>query len=97
MHHYAFLLLCVAVSVVFATDPSYCEAPFPRSIVPNPITSTLMQVFVISRHGDRTPQHVIPHEHKDTRIVWNCTLRTPMRSLTTDKNLEYGTFVNILV
>jgi len=90
-----FLLTGIAfiasAGIAFASDLEYCEAPYPVAVAPNPVTSTLMQVVVVSRHGDRSPQHAVPHEHKDTRITWNCTLRVPMRSLTTIKALNYST------
>jgi len=85
-----------AAAIAFATDRSYCEAPHPLPVVPNPVTSTLVQVFVLSRHGDRSPLHSPPNERKDTRIVWNCTLPTPMRSLTTNNTLNSGAGIYFL-
>jgi len=48
-------------------------------------------VFVLSRHGDRSPISVVPTEFNDTRIRWNCSLANPSRSLTTDKTLDSAT------
>jgi len=83
-------------AIVFATDRSYCEAPHPVAVVPNPVTSTLLQVFVLSRHGDRSPLHSIPKEREDKRVFWNCTLPTPLRSLTQNSSLKSGAGVYFL-
>jgi len=92
----AFAVILAGAAITLAKDPAYCEAPLPLSIVPNPVTSTLQQVIVISRHGDRSPTLAIPHEHNDTRIVWNCSLEAPVRAFTTDKILTEPTFALVL-
>jgi len=91
-----FVVIVASTFIVFAGDTDYCEAPLPLSIVPNPITSTLLQVIVISRHGDRSPTNAIPNETKDTRISWNCTLPAPMRSLTANSTLNSGAGIYFL-
>ena len=88
-----FAVIIAGAAIAFAKDPAYCEAPLPLSIVPNPVTSTLQQVIVISRHGDRSPGSAVPHEHDDTRITWNCSFVGPVRAFTTDKVLDNPTFV----
>ena len=93
----AFAVILAGAAITLAKDPAYCEAPLPLSIVPNPVTSTLQQVIVISRHGDRSPGSAIPHEHNDTRIVWNCSFVGPTRAFTTDKILTNPTFVLVVL
>ena len=93
MNNYVLLALAAIIGGAVAKDPDYCEAPLPLSIVPNPVTSTLQQVIVISRHGDRSPGEALPHEHNDTRVVWNCSFVGPMRAFTTDKINTSPTFV----
>jgi len=89
-------IIIASAAIALATDRSYCEAPHPVPIVPNPVTSTLLQVFVLSRHGDRSPLYALPKEYEDKRIVWNCSLQTPWRSLTSDKTLSSGSGIYFL-
>jgi len=89
-------IIIASAAIALATDRSYCEAPHPVPIVPNPVTSTLLQVFVLSRHGDRSPLFSVPKERKDKRVHWNCTLAAPIRSLTTNKSLTSGAGIYFL-
>jgi len=91
-----FAAVVAVAAIALATDRSYCEAPHPVPVIPNPVTSTLLQVFVLSRHGDRSPLHSIPNERQDKRIYWNCTLPASMRSLTTNKSLTSGAGIYFL-
>ena len=85
-------LLAAAVAlVVSATDRSYCEAPHPLAVVPDPVTSKLLQVVVLSRHGDRSPLTALPHEHNESNIAWDCTLQVPVRSFAATSNTQAGT------
>jgi len=88
--------LAIIVNVVLSKDTGYCEAPIPQPLIPNPATSTLIQAFVLSRHGDRSPLYALPKEYDDKRIYWNCTLPTPMRSLTSNKTLSDGAGIYFL-
>jgi len=89
-------IIAIIINIVYSKDTAYCEAPIPTPIIPNPTNSQLLQVFVLSRHGDRSPLFAIPKEYNDNRIFWNCTLPTPLRSLTTDKTLSSGSGIYFL-
>jgi len=93
---YVVLAVVMTACIVVAKDPGYCEAPIPAAMPPTPSTSKLIQAFVLSRHGDRSPLYAIPNEFKDERIVWNCTLATPVRALTSDKTLTSGSGIYYL-
>eukprot|EP00727_Mastigamoeba_balamuthi_P001485 m51a1_g11333 hypothetical protein (393) ;mRNA; r:140372-142145 len=60
-------LLCAAG--VSAYD--YCEAGLPERH-PLPFEATLVQVAVVTRHGDRTPITILPRHHEN--VVWECDL-----------------------
>lgn len=90
------VLLAAVAALVGATDRGYCEAPHPVAVPPDPITSQLLQVVVLSRHGDRSPLRPIPNEYLDKRVVWNCSFRAPLRAFTADARLQSTTFVFFL-
>jgi len=97
VNNYLFaVFVCVISCIALGKDTAYCEAPYPDVFIPNPATSKLLQVFVLSRHGDRSPLYAIPNEFKDKRIVWNCTLPIPLRALTSDKSLSAGSGIYII-
>ena len=89
----AALVVACAAALVGATDRGYCEAPHPVAVPPDPVTSQLLQVVVLSRHGDRSPLRPFPGEHLDKNVVWNCTFRAPLRAFTTDARIQSTTFV----
>ena len=91
----AALLVVGAALLVGATDRSYCEAPHPVAVPPDPVTSQLLQVVVLSRHGDRSPLRPFPNEHLDKNVVWNCTFRAPLRAFTTDARTQATTFASV--
>eukprot|EP00727_Mastigamoeba_balamuthi_P001487 m51a1_g11335 hypothetical protein (395) ;mRNA; r:144977-146729 len=60
--------LCVAAC---ASAYDYCEAGLPEQH-PLPFDASLVQVAVVTRHGDRTPISVLPRNHEN--VVWECDL-----------------------
>lgn len=65
----AFLLALASAG----SDP-YCEAPVPQYVAPEPANSELIQVISVSRHGDRSPLAVLPHEGEEEGVTWECAL-----------------------
>ena len=63
--------MCCAVGL--GGDP-YCQAPLPRYVAPEPAESRIVQVVSVSRHGDRSPLAVLPHEREESGVRWECGL-----------------------
>jgi hypothetical protein len=61
------LLLAVIIAGAAAYSYDYCGAPVPQAqqVVAN---ANLIQVTLITRHGDRAPANVMPNEN----ITWTC-------------------------
>ena len=67
------LIISSVLTLIKASDP-YCQAPVPQYVVPDPANSQLIQVISVSRHGDRSPLAILPHESSETGLKWECGL-----------------------
>jgi len=77
-------LLAVALGAILLCTSAldYCQAPLPKYSAPSSGLK-LRQVAVFSRHGDRSPLHVLPKEHSESGVEWKC-----------DQHIFYGTNVS---
>ena len=71
-------LVAIAVTAMwwaagYAGDP-YCQASLPQYVAPEPAGSRIEQVVSVSRHGDRSPLAVLPHEREESGVRWECGL-----------------------
>lgn len=71
---YKTLILPTLFTLIKASSDPYCQAPVPQYVAPDPSNSELIQVISVSRHGDRSPLAVLPYEHTETGVKWDCGL-----------------------
>jgi hypothetical protein len=66
----------------------YCQAPLPEYVAPVPGSGAeLVQVAVVSRHGDRSPLAALPHEAAEASgsdAKWDCGIRELNRLVSVD-------------
>ena len=65
-------VLAVLAALGAAAAPRSTPSCLPR-FVPVDDGLVLRQVVVVSRHGDRSPMRVLPHEHAEQDVVWDCS------------------------
>lgn len=69
MSPFALLLLLFAAAAASAAEYTYCQAGLPTCATPPAGAAALLQVSVVTRHGDRAPVHVFPNEGT---ARWDC-------------------------
>lgn len=65
-HRFAIAIFALFVCT-FAYPFNYCAAPVPQS-QQHVVDANLIQVTLLTRHGDRAPANVMPNEN----ITWLC-------------------------
>lgn len=78
------------VALLHVAAANYCEAPVPEFVAPVPVDSTLLQVAVVSRHGDRSPLASLPHEREERGVEWTCDIRELIRIVGVGGVVEEG-------
>lgn len=61
----------LAVAAVSASE-IVCDAPVPEYVPMDDKNAKLEAVVSVSRHGDRAPLYVLPNEHNEDGVEWDC-------------------------
>lgn len=70
------LLLLLLVTLFFgftaSADEIICDAPVPEYVPMDDENAKIVAVVSVSRHGDRSTLRILPNEHNEPGVEWNC-------------------------
>ena len=60
------------VALTASGDEIICDAPVPEYVPMDDENAKLEAVVSVSRHGDRSSLRILPNEHNEPGVEWNC-------------------------